>query len=78
MLQSHLAFDMIEILCSSDTKYIRQWFMVRTFIGWEKVKSIRNYLASEVISDGIYEIYPSELRRYDITNKRFQSRRLNI
>ena len=25
-------------------------------------ESIRNYLASEVISDGIYEIYPSELR----------------
>ena len=27
-----------------------------------KGQSIRNYLASEVISDGIYEIYPSELR----------------
>ena len=25
-------------------------------------QSIRNYLASEVVSDGIYEIYPSELR----------------
>jgi len=27
-----------------------------------KGQSIRNYLASEIISDGIYEIYPSELR----------------